>query len=181
MDEQASRGEEIISLRSERNLMDPLFRFPENDDLRQLFAHATLTEAMLVALDHMQVNFVRISSSGLRKFRRNTLSFPQDLAGFARRLDLTKNFKPLDRVNSYRGYSDNAENPDRPVRRAVHATEAERAKLAVDEFGAFIFPGTVIERHADGVLLVEYDKEAGGGRVVLCCVVLYGVVLRSVV
>ncbi len=67
--------------------MDPCFRFPW-DDLKDLFDGATLVEAMLVALEHMQVNFVTVSSSGLRKFRRNTLSFPQDIAGFAQRLQL---------------------------------------------------------------------------------------------
>ena len=59
--------------------MDPCFRFPW-DDLKDLFASATLVEAMLLALEHMQVNFVTISS-GLTKFRRNTLSFPQDIGG----------------------------------------------------------------------------------------------------
>ena len=81
---------QIIGLRSAENHMDPCFRFPV-DDLEDLFSHATLVESMLVALEHMQVNFVTVSRSGLRKFRRNTLSFPQDLATFAQRLDLMKN------------------------------------------------------------------------------------------
>ena len=64
-----------ISLRSADNHMDPCFRCPFHD-LQDLFAGATIVEAMLVTLDHMQVNFVTVSSSGLRKFRRNTISFP---------------------------------------------------------------------------------------------------------
>mgnify|MGYP005650999903 FL=1 len=72
-------GNAIVVLRSEDNHMDPCFRFPA-DDLGDLFQHATMVEGMLVALEHMQVNFVTISTTGLRKFRRNTLSFPQDLS-----------------------------------------------------------------------------------------------------
>ena len=53
----------LVGLRSAENHMDPCFRFP-SDDLSDLFAQATLVEAMLVALDHMQVNFVQISRSG---------------------------------------------------------------------------------------------------------------------
>ena len=88
IDEQVSHGlqsHQIVALRSEDNYMDPLFRFPTGpmDDLKRLFDYATLTEAMLVALDHMQVNFVTISSSGFRKSPRNTLWFPQDLRGSA--------------------------------------------------------------------------------------------------
>ena len=49
----------IIALRSEENHMDPLFRFPHNDDLWQLFAHATLTEAMVVALPVRRVAQLR--------------------------------------------------------------------------------------------------------------------------
>ena len=96
---------DIIALRSEENHMDPLFRFPQGPehDLRKLFSHATLVEAMLVALDHMQVNFVSVHRNGLRKFRRNTLSFPQDISTFAQRMDLMKNYEVGDRVNSYRG------------------------------------------------------------------------------
>ncbi len=75
---------EVVLLRSAENHMDPCFRFPI-DDLQEFFSHATPVETMLVALDHMQVSFATISTSGLRKFRRNTISFPQDLPAFARR------------------------------------------------------------------------------------------------
>ena len=74
----------VVVLRSEDNHMDPCFRFPA-DDLQWLFDQATMVEAMLVALEHMQVNFVTVSTTGLRKFRRNTLSFPQDIMTFAQR------------------------------------------------------------------------------------------------
>ena len=52
--------------------MDPCFRFPF-DDLKDLFDSATMVESMLVALEHMQVNFVTVSRTGLRKFRKNTI------------------------------------------------------------------------------------------------------------
>ena len=119
----AERGQ-IVPLRSAENHMDPCFRFPW-DDLKQLFDGASVVEAMLVALDHMQVNFVTVSSTGLRKFRRNTLSFPQDVPSFAERLQLMKNYRVGDRVNSVRGLGMGAEprNPDRELRRAASATD----------------------------------------------------------
>ena len=136
--------------------MDPCFRFPWHD-LQDLFEKATVTEAMLVALDHMQVNFVTISTTGLRKFRRNTLSFPQDVQRFAERLDLMKGYRVDDRVNSVRGMGVDPRNPDREVRRATSATDAERAKYAVDAAGCLIVAGRVVEVRKDGLLVVEYD------------------------
>ena len=108
--------------------MDPLFRFPL-DDLKELFDGATMVEAMLVALEHMQINFVTVSRSGLRKFRRNVISFPQDIGVFASDHQLFKGFRLGDRVNSVRG-------PGREVsrapRRAVDAPQAERERSAED-------------------------------------------------
>ena len=106
--------------------MDPCFRF--TDELQKLFDGATLVEAMLVALDHMQVNFVTVSSSGLRKFRRNTISFPQDVPGFAQRHRFGGTYRPGDRVNSVRGLGDNPRDPDRPVRRVTEASVEERER-----------------------------------------------------
>ena len=117
-------GGQIVLLRSSENHMDPCFRFPW-DDLQGLFASATVTEAMLVALDHMQVNFVTVSSTGLRKFRRNTLSFPQDVGRFAEKWALMKGYRVEDRVNSVRGMGADPRNPDREERRATGATEEE--------------------------------------------------------
>ena len=153
----------IIALRSEENHMDPCFRFPA-DDLRDLFAHATITESMLVALEHMQVNFVQISKSGLRKFRRNTISFPQDIAGFAQRLHLMKGFQPRDRVNSTRGPGVGAdrENPDREERKAVHATDEEIQRHGVDKDGALLFLASVKERLPNGSLVLVYDHGGEG-------------------
>ena len=128
--------------------------------LKDLFASATLVEAMLIALEHMQVNFVTVSSTGLRKFRRNTLSFPQDLPRFAERLQLMKNYGVRDRVNSSRGLGLDPRNPDREVRRATGATEEERARYAVDASGCLVFPARVLEVRKDGLLVLEYD---GGG------------------
>ena len=141
--------------------MDPCFRFPK-DDLSDLFDHATMVEAMLVALEHMQVNFVTISRSGLRKFRRNTLSFPQDIVSFAQRMELMKNYMPGDRVNSSRGVGLDRGNPDREIRKAVSASAEDRERYAVDSSGALIIPGRVRERLPDGLLLVDYDHGGQG-------------------
>ena len=114
---------QVMARRSPENHMDPCFRFPWHD-LKWLFDGATVTEAMLVALEHMQVNYVTISGSGLRKFRRNTISFPQDTAEFARRQQFMKGFKPGDRVNSSRGPGVGAayHDPNRPPRRAAEGS-----------------------------------------------------------
>ena len=66
-------GGQIVGLRSAENNMDPCFGFPMGhmdpcfgtpiDDLQQLFSHASVVEAMLVALDHMQVNFCLLYTS----------------------------------------------------------------------------------------------------------------------
>ena len=152
---------QIIGLRSAENHMDPCFRFPV-DDLEDLFSHATLVESMLVALEHMQVNFVTVSRSGLRKFRRNTLSFPQDLATFAQRMDLMKNYRVNDRVNSVRGPGDDPSNPNRQVRKAVSASAEDRERYAVDALGALVIPGKVLEVRPDGLLLVKYDHGGEG-------------------
>ena len=141
--------------------MDPCFRFPV-DDLEDLFSHATLVESMLVALEHMQVNFVTVSRSGLRKFRRNTLSFPQDVATFAQRMDLMKNYRVHDRVNSVRGPGDDPSNPHREVRKAVSASAEDRERYAVDAQGALVIPGKVLEVRPDGLLLVKYDHGGEG-------------------
>ena len=55
------------------NVMDPLYKFPF--EMQQLFDMATPTEAMLVALEHMQVSYTTVSWTGLSKFRRNVISF----------------------------------------------------------------------------------------------------------
>ena len=119
-------------------------------------------ESMLVALEHMQVNFVTVSTTGLRKFRRNTLSFPQDIMTFAQRLDLMKNYRVGDRVNSVRGPGQDPRNPDREVKKAVHATDDERGRFAVDCAGDLIIPGRVSQRLPDGLLVVQYDSGGEG-------------------
>ena len=154
------RGE-IISLRSAENHMDPCFRFPQ-EDFGELFAGATLVEAMLVALDHMQVNYVTICSTGLRKFRRNTLSFPQDIVGFAQRHQLTKGYRVNDRVNSVRGPFNDPRNPHRPVRRVTDATDEERERYAVDSGGALVIPARVFEIFPNGWLHLQYDHGGTG-------------------
>ena len=152
----------VIPRRSEYNHMDPCFRFPE-DELRELFDGATLTEAMLVALEHMQVNYVTISGSGLRKFRRNTISFPQDTAEFACRQQFMKGYRLGDRVNSRRGPGEGAAYHDlnRPPKRGVDATPRERELFAVDEDGYLQIPGKVVQVLPDFSLEVEYQH---GGR-----------------
>jgi len=149
---------DIVPRRSEENHMDPLFRFPL-DDLKELFDGATMVEAMLVALEHMQINFVTVSRSGLRKFRRNVISFPQDIGVFAADHQLFKGFRVGDRVNSVRG-------PGREVSRApcraVDAPQAERDRFAEDSGGALIYPAKVQDIMADGTLVLEYDHGGEG-------------------
>ena len=153
---------EVVGLRTAENHMDPCFRFPV-DDLKDLFAGATLVESMLVALDHMQVNFVTVSASGLRRLRRNTISYPQDIGTFAARQGFLKHYRPGGRVNSTRGVGTNPEDPDREERHVADpAGAADRERYATDILGRFIIPGRVRERLPDGRVVVEYDHGGVG-------------------
>ena len=151
----------IVARRSADNHMDPCFRFPV-DDLRELFEHATVVEAMLVGLDHMQVNFVTIQKSGLQKFRRNVISFPQDVASFAARHGMMKQYKVDDRINSRRGPYGDLTDPSRAIREAVHGTEEDRQHFGIDGCESLIYPGTVREVRPNGHLEVEYDVGGKG-------------------
>ena len=118
-----------------------------------------MVESMLVALEHMQVNFVTVSRTGLRKFRKNTISFPQHFASFAQRHGLMKRYAPPDRVNSVRGPG---RDENRPIRKALDCTEEERKNHVVDGSGALVFPATVREVLPDGRLVLDYDHGGEG-------------------
>ena len=47
--------------------MDPCWAFPHKG-LQWLFEQATVVEKQLIALEHMQVNFVQVYRTGLMKF-----------------------------------------------------------------------------------------------------------------
>jgi hypothetical protein len=49
----------VIALRSMQNRMDPCWNFPHRE-LGELFAHATVIEASLVALEHMQLGCTKL-------------------------------------------------------------------------------------------------------------------------
>ena len=64
----------IVPRRSYLNSMNPWYGFlggQSGRDLRALFASATVLEAMLVALEHMQVHFVLARRTRLPKFVKN--------------------------------------------------------------------------------------------------------------
>ena len=94
-----------------------------------------------MSLEHMQVHYTTVGRTGLSKFRRNVISFPQDVAGFAKRMRLLENYRVGDRLNSSRGPG---EDPKRPMRCAHEATEEEK-RYAVDEHGYVVFRATVVE------------------------------------
>ena len=75
-----------------------------------------------------------------------------------------KGFQPNDRVNSSRGPGKGAEreNPDREVRKAVHASSEEVERHGVDKDGALIFPARVKEKLPNGLLVLEYDHGGEG-------------------
>ena len=78
-----------VSLFGPRNAQDPLDGFPATDvdsltglQFSELFRQASVLEAMLVALHHMQVSVCRFDGrrdrrTGLTRFRKNIISFPQ--------------------------------------------------------------------------------------------------------
>ena len=68
--------------------MHPHWHMPDYDERRAFLEMTTDVEAALIALEHMQVQYMICGRGRLSKFRRNTISFPQDVAGFARRAGL---------------------------------------------------------------------------------------------
>ena len=80
-------AEDVLPLFSYIDVMDPVWKFP-HQELAELFQSLSLTDSMLVALDHMSVTFVTVAKTRLTKFRKNPISFPQELSDSARRLDL---------------------------------------------------------------------------------------------
>ena len=154
---QGGDEEGIVPKRSYLNGMNRMYGFPggsAGEQLRALFASATVLEAMIVALEHMQVSFVLARRTRLPKFVKNVISFPQDIAGFAARLGLLAGYRPGDRVNSSRGPED-GRNIDRPPKRAADLWEKER--FAEDENGYLVFPAVVREIGADGRLILDYE------------------------
>ena len=68
---QGGREEGVVPKRSYLNHMNPWHGFPGGQngrDLRALFESATVLEAMLVALEHMQVHFVLARRTRLPRF-----------------------------------------------------------------------------------------------------------------
>jgi len=115
MEQQEKEGvEQVVPRRSYLNHMDPCWKFPV-EELGELFASATATEAMLIALEHMQVSYVTVSKTGLERFRKNTISFPQDVARFAVRMEMlgAEEYRVGDRVNSRRGPGQDARRGER--------------------------------------------------------------------
>jgi len=157
------RDGRIVPKRSYLNNMNPWHGFPVGQsgrDLRDLFAGATVLEAMLVALEHMQVHFVLARRTRLPKFVKNVISFPQDFAGLASRLGLLQQYRAGDRVNSVRGPGGEEA---RVPKWARDASEADCTRFATDERGYLVFPATVKEVLSDGRLVLIYDFGLGEG------------------
>ena len=153
-----AREQDVIAKFGFVNHMDPVFTFPA-DELQHLFDSATVVEAMLVALDHMQVTYVTVKGTGLQKFKKNVISFPQDTASFAKRAGLLCGFKAGDKVNSTKGPG---RERDRPHVYAYAATEKDCRDFATDGAGRLVFSGTVREVLKDGALVVDYDCGGDG-------------------
>ena len=99
-----------------------------------LFREATDIEAMLVALEHMQINWITVNRTRLHKFFRNCISFPQDIATFFGRYGVLCQYRVDDRVNSSRGPGADVERPPRQP-----ASPEERERFAFDEAGFLVF------------------------------------------
>ena len=144
----------IIPKRSVENHMDPCFRFPY-DDLQELFDGATMIEGMLVALEHMQIYFVSCTRTGLQKFHRNVISFPQDLSAFVSQHGLGRGYRVTDRVNSSRGPGQDLNR--RPLKYWDPAVANMKEKPAYRPDGDIIYAAEVLEVKPDGSLLLRYD------------------------
>lgn len=143
----------IVPKRSHLNHMDPCFRFPE-DDLRQLFDSAGLIESTLVALHHMQVNYITISKSRLHKFYKNVICFEQDFGEFAQRTGLLDGFRVGDRVNTLIPPSDG----DVEQMNWDELPAELKSQLVKDDAGRVVFGATVLEvQVTTGDLKLGYD------------------------
>ncbi len=146
----------VVPRFSHMNNMDPCWKFP-HEELGDLFRSLSLVESMLVALEHIQISFVTIQKSRLHRFRKNVISFPQDIVPFFARMGALRQYRPPDRVNSVRGPPRPGEDPStRPPRRAREATEDERRRFFTDAAGQLVFPATVLEVLKDGRLVLQY-------------------------
>ena len=121
---QEAKGLVAKPRRSYLNNMDPWWNFPKMV-WDSYYSKATVTEACLVSMDFMQVNFCH-ASSFLHVFRKNTISFPQDIGSFFARMGAMKQFRVGDRVNSVRGPGEDAGNPERPPRLWTDASANEQ-------------------------------------------------------
>ena len=93
------------------NFQDPLSGFPGSTvveltqlEMRRVFAQATVLEAMLVSLNHMQVSVCTFTTSarsrtGLPNFRKNIISFPQKLSDLQQHLAFVSSLAANDIVN----------------------------------------------------------------------------------
>ena len=73
-------------------------------EMHALFAQASVVESMLVALNHMQVNVCTFegrqdSRTGLTRFRKNIISFPQRLSELQQHLSFVASVVENDIVN----------------------------------------------------------------------------------
>ena len=74
-----------VPLWSEKNSMNLLHGLeedtPETREMHHIFNHATVVEEMLIALNHMQVSVCTVgrARTGVSMFRKNIISFPQEL------------------------------------------------------------------------------------------------------
>jgi len=149
---------EIVPRRSRWNVMDPCWTFP-HEELQWLFDQATVVEEQFVALEHMQVNFVTVYRTGLSVFRRNVISFPQDIAAFAARFGFGRGYKVDDRVNCWLRPGDDLKRAR--VTRGT-ATQRELALFAVDPDQYVVFSATVKDVLDNGTYVLEYDHGGEG-------------------
>jgi len=152
----SAAGEEIVPVpkRSFLNAMDPCWNFPSQ--LEWLFRQATVTEACLVALDFMQVNFCTVRKTMMHMFRKNTISFPQETGSFFARMGALKQFRVGDRVNSTRGPGSDARDPGRPARLWKDAPVEEQQRFVQDAHGRMVFAATVRSVRVNGDLVLAY-------------------------
>ena len=84
-----------------RNCMDPCWNFPR-EEYAALFASLTFTEAVLVALDWMQVNVCFCRSTCQHKFMGNAICFEESRANFFETMRAMRQYRALDGMNSSR-------------------------------------------------------------------------------
>ena len=145
------RQKDIVDQRSRRcfrNCMDPCWNFPR-EEYAALFVSLTFTEAVLVALDWMQVNVCSCRSICQHKFMGNAICFAEERANFFEAMGAMRQYRARDETCPGSFFQDVADD-EKPLFSRV-----------TDGYMAFVVAVQCLEN--GGRLVLLYDHGVGEG------------------